>query len=93
MDGRPTACSASTCARPWRRGSGQGINPEQLFALAYGDCFPSAMGVVGRRPTVDTSASTVVARVTLGSLDEGAYRISVELDIQSLGIALDAAER
>ena len=93
MDGRPTACSASTCARPWRRGSGQGINPEQIFALAYGDCFPSAMGVVGRRPTVDTSASTVAARVSLDSLGEDAYGISVELGVQSRGIALDAAER
>ena len=62
-------------------GPGGGTNPEQLFALGYGACFQSAMGVVGRRLRVDTSSSTVTARVTLGSVEGGGYGIAVELDV------------
>ncbi len=62
-------------------GSGEGTNPEELFALGYGACFQSAMGVVGRRMGVDTSSSTVTARVTLGTIEGGAFGIAVELDV------------
>jgi lipoyl-dependent peroxiredoxin len=74
-------------------GSGAGTNPEQLFALGYGACFQSAMGVVGRRMKVDTSASTVTARVTLGSIDGGAFGIAVELDVSIPGLEHETAQR
>jgi Ohr subfamily peroxiredoxin len=74
-------------------GSGAGTNPEQLFALGYGACFQSAMGVVGRRMGVDTSASTLTARVTLGTADGGAYGIAVELDVAIPGLEREVAER
>ena len=74
-------------------GSGEGTNPEQLFALGYGACFQSAMGVVGRRMGVDTSGSEVTARVTLGTIDNGAYNVAVELDVTIPGIERDTAEK
>lgn len=74
-------------------GSGAGTNPEQLFALGYGACFQSAMGVVGRRMGVDTSTSTLTARVTLGTAEGGAYGIAVELDVAIPGIERDVAEQ
>jgi lipoyl-dependent peroxiredoxin len=73
-------------------GPGGGTNPEQLFALGYGACFQSAMGVVGRRRHVDTSGSTVTARVTLGSIEGGAFGIAVELDVEIPGVDHDVAE-
>lgn len=74
-------------------GSGGGTNPEQLFALGYGACFQSAMGVVGRRMGVDTTGSTVTARVTLGSVEGGAYGLAVELEVSIPGVDYDSAER
>ena len=74
-------------------GSGEGTNPEELFALGYGACFQSAMGVVGRRQGVDTSSSTVTARVTLGSIEGGAFGLAVELDVEIPGVDRETAER
>src|ERR1700730_4485094 len=73
-------------------GPGGATNPEQLFALGYGACFQSAMGVVGRRRGVDTSGSTVTARVSLGPIDGGAYGLAVELEVEIPGIDRQQAE-
>jgi Ohr subfamily peroxiredoxin len=62
-------------------GTGAGTNPEQLFALGYAACFQSAMEVVGRRLGTDTSDSEVTGRVTLGTIEGGAFGIAVELDV------------
>ncbi len=74
-------------------GPGGATNPEQLFALGYAACFQSAMGVVGRRQRIDTSDSTVTARVTLGSIEGGAFGLAVELDVVIPGIDREAAEK
>jgi Ohr subfamily peroxiredoxin len=74
-------------------GPGGGTNPEQLFALGYGACFQSAMGVVGRRMKVDTSGSTVTARVALGTLEGGAYGIAVALQVAIPGVDRETAQR
>ena len=74
-------------------GTSVGTNPEQLFALGYGACFQSAMGVVGRRLGVDTSASTVTARVTLGTIEGGAYGLAVELEVALPGVDRDEADK
>jgi Ohr subfamily peroxiredoxin len=74
-------------------GKEPGTNPEQLFALGYGACFQSAMGVVGRRMRVDTSGSEVTARVTLGSVEGGAYGVAVELDVSIPGVDHETAEQ
>ncbi len=73
-------------------GSGGGTNPEQLFALGFAACFQSAMGVVGRRSKVDTSSSTVTGRVTLGTIEGGAYGLAVELVVAIPGVDHDTAE-
>lgn len=73
-------------------GPGGATNPEQLFALGYAACFQSAMGVVGRRQGVDTSESTVTARVTLGPVDGGAYGIAVALEVSIPGTDRQTAQ-
>jgi lipoyl-dependent peroxiredoxin len=62
-------------------GPGGGTNPEQLFALGYAACFQNAMSIVGRRMKTDTSASEITGRVTLGTIEGGAFGIAVELDV------------
>lgn len=74
-------------------GPGGGTNPEELFALGYSACFQSAMGVVGRRMKVDTSDSEVTGRVTLGTIDGGAFGIAVELDVHIPGVDDETAQQ
>jgi lipoyl-dependent peroxiredoxin len=74
-------------------GAGGGTNPEQLFALGYAACFQSAMGVVGHRFGVDTSDSTVTAKVTLGTIEGGAFGLAVELDVALPGVEKRQAEK
>lgn len=52
-------------------GSGEGTNPEQLFAAGYSTCFQGALGVVARNEKVDITGSTVTAEVGIGQNDEG----------------------
>lgn len=74
-------------------GAGGVANREQLFALGYAACFQSALGVVGRRSRVDTSKSTVTARITLGAIDGGAYGLAVELEVEIPGVSRETADR
>src|ERR1700749_3717477 len=66
-------------------GPGGATNPEQLFAVGYAACFQSALAVVGRRQHVDTSASTVEADVTIGTIPGGGYGLAVALRISIPG--------
>jgi lipoyl-dependent peroxiredoxin len=74
-------------------GPGGATNPEQLFALGYAACFQSAMAVVGRRMKVDTSASEVTGRVTLGTIEGGAFGIAVELDVHLPDVDEETADK
>ena len=62
-------------------GSGEGTNPEQLFAAGYSACFLSAIHSVGRHLGVDTSEGAVSASVTLGKIEPIGYNIAVDLDV------------
>ncbi|MFE6850458.1 organic hydroperoxide resistance protein [Streptomyces sp. NPDC057674] len=52
-------------------GSGEGTNPEQLFAAGYSACFQGALGVVARNEKADITGSTVTAEVGIGKNDDG----------------------
>jgi Ohr subfamily peroxiredoxin len=69
-----------------------GTNPEQLFAAGYAACFQSAMSVVGRRMKIDTSDSTVVAHVDLGSIEGGAFGLAVQLHVEVPGVEPEEAK-
>src|SRR5580692_10027325 len=62
-------------------GTGQGTNPEQLFAAGYAACFASALGVVGREAKVDTGDISVTAEVGL-SKDDAGFALSVVLRVE-----------
>jgi Ohr subfamily peroxiredoxin len=66
-------------------GSGNGTNPEQLFAAAYSACFHSALRLVARRAGVDPGESTVTAQVGIGPQGE-AYELVVTLVIAVPGL-------
>jgi osmotically inducible protein OsmC len=66
-------------------GSGNGTNPEQLFAAGYAACFHSALRVVARRAGVDPGPSTVTAEVGIGPEGE-AYGLVATLVIHIPGL-------
>ncbi len=68
-----------------------GTNPEQLFAAGYAACFQGALAVAGRRAKVDTSASLVAAKVTLGTIEGGAFGLAVELQVTIPGLTVEQA--
>ena len=74
-------------------GSGNGTNPEQLFAIGYAACFHSALRLVARAEKADVSDSAVGARVSLGQLDNGGFGLAVELEITLPNLDHDSAQR
>jgi len=73
-------------------GSGNGTNPEQLFAIGYAACYHSALRLVGRQDKADVTDSAVGARVSLGTQDDGAFRLAVELEVTLPNLDHDAAQ-
>lgn len=59
----------------------EGTDPEQLFGAGYAACFLSALGEVGRRVGVDTSAAQAKALVSLYAKSETEYVLGVELQV------------
>ncbi|MCX4749294.1 organic hydroperoxide resistance protein [Kitasatospora sp. NBC_01287] len=74
-------------------GSGEGTNPEQLFAAGYAACFQSALFVVARRAKADVTGCEVTARVGIGPDAEGGYALAVELSVQLPGLPADQARQ
>jgi osmotically inducible protein OsmC len=52
-------------------GSGEGSNPEQLFALGYANCFNSAVIFVATQKKLDASKAVVTCEVGIGRDDSG----------------------
>ena len=62
-------------------GSGNGTNPEQLFAAGYAACFHSALQMVARQAKADVTDSAVGARVGIGSANGGGFGLAVTLEV------------
>jgi Ohr subfamily peroxiredoxin len=72
-------------------GSGNGTNPEQLFAVGYAACFHSALRLVAGQAKADVTDSAVGARVSIGQLDNGGFGLAVELEVTLPNLDHDAA--
>lgn len=70
-------------ARPAERGSGEGTDPEELFAAAYAACFDSSLAVVARRERLPLAHSATTAAVSLQADQDQRYSIGVELTVRS----------
>jgi lipoyl-dependent peroxiredoxin len=66
-------------------GSGDGTNPEQLFAAGYSACYHNALRLVARRAGVDPGESSVIAEVGIGP-EGDAYGLVVTLIIHIPGL-------
>lgn len=75
---------------PEMGGSGNGTNPEQLFAAGYSACFHNALRRVARRAGVDPGESTVTAQVGIGP-EGGGFGLVVTLIIHIPGLDREKA--
>ena len=65
-------------------GSGEGHNPEQLFALGYSSCFGQAMLALSKKHNVDAQAAKVSVTVTMDK-DEVSFGFQIEIKVQVPG--------
>lgn len=73
-------------------GSGDGANPEQLFAAGYSACFHSALQAVARAQQVKLEDTSVGARVSIGSNGEGGFELAVHLEVTVPNLPHDEAQ-
>jgi Ohr subfamily peroxiredoxin len=72
---------------------GDGTNPEQLFAAGYAACFHSAVKFVAMRQKLDTTDSTVKAKVGIGRNDSGGFALAVDLVVTLPKLDREAAQK
>lgn len=73
-------------------GSGEGANPEQLFAAGYSACFHSALQAVARSRKLSVQDSSVGARVGIGPNGQGGFQLEVLLEVTLPGLPADQAK-
>ncbi|KJK46175.1 organic hydroperoxide resistance protein [Lentzea aerocolonigenes] len=72
-------------------GSGDGTNPEQLFAAGWGACFHSALRLVARNAKADLTDSTVTVSVDLVKGDDG-YHLAARIVALLPGLTQEQAD-
>lgn len=73
-------------------GSGDGMNPEQLFAAGYAACFHSALKGVAGKEEADISSSSVGSSVSIGDDGEGGFQLAVQLEVVIPNLPRDQAQ-
>ena len=72
-------------------GSGNGANPELLFAAGYAACFHSALLAVAKQQSVELRDEAVGSRVHFHKGDDG-FHLSVDLEVVIPGVPHDQAQ-
>lgn len=71
-------------------GTDDGVNPDQLFAVAYSTCYLGAIKYVAgqeKKPVAITADSTVTAHVSFGPrADKKGFGIEVKLEVKLPGV-------
>ncbi|GAA3398928.1 organic hydroperoxide resistance protein [Cryptosporangium minutisporangium] len=60
-------------------GTGDGTNPEQLFAAGYAACFATSLQLVAQAKRIDVAGMSVTAEVGLNPNGQGGFRLEVTL--------------
>lgn len=68
-------------------------NPEQLFAAGYAACFDSALNHTIRLEKAKTGETSVIAKVSIGPLEGGAFGLGVELAVNISDVSIEEAQR
>jgi lipoyl-dependent peroxiredoxin len=68
-------------------GSGEGTNPEQLFAAGFGSCFTSSVKFAAQQKKLDAGDVVTQATVVLGANDDGSFGLRAILDVKVPGLS------
>ncbi len=74
-------------------GSGEGANPEQLFAAGYAACFHSALKRMASEAHEKIGDSSVTAEVGIGRNGAGGFGLEVTLHVELGGVDQSTGER
>jgi Ohr subfamily peroxiredoxin len=66
-------------------GSGEGVNPEQLFAMGWATCFNGAVLFIAKQKNVDATNAVVTCEVGIGR-EEGGLGLSAKLTLAVPGL-------
>ncbi|GAB3849505.1 Ohr family peroxiredoxin [Nesterenkonia populi] len=72
-------------------GSGEGVNPEQLFAAGWSACFLGAMKKVAG-DDYDTTDASIGVKVSIGGDDDGGVALAAEIEVVLPHLEQAAAE-
>jgi lipoyl-dependent peroxiredoxin len=78
---------------PSMEGSGDGFNPEQLFAVAYGASFGSSLDLEARQQGIALGKITISPHVSIGHGDDGHFMLSITLHVRLPDVDTRTAER
>jgi lipoyl-dependent peroxiredoxin len=67
-------------------GSGEGSNPEELFAAGYASCFHSALKLIAGQRKLKVADSSVSAEVGIGPNDAGGFALETTLHVELPGL-------
>lgn len=73
-------------------GQGDGYNPEQLFAAAWGSCYMGALESIAAEEGIDATNAEVTVRISFNK-DGNAFLLSAELDVHIPGIHIHEAQK
>ncbi|MGW7383324.1 organic hydroperoxide resistance protein [Streptomyces sp. NPDC054794] len=62
-------------------GDGEGVNPEQLFAIGYAACFGTTLALAGRSSKSQADDAVIDSHVSLIPVEGGRFELGVELHI------------
>lgn len=92
-DGTPAGSLELDLAMPVALGgSGEGVNPELLFAAGYAACYHNALLRVARESGVRVSDTAVGARVGINPKEGGGFTLAVELEVVVPGLEHQRAQ-
>lgn len=74
-------------------GSGEGTNPEQLFAAGFAACFTTSLRLSAKGMGLNAGDVRVTATVTLGVEPDGAYGIRAYLMATVQGVSCADLDR
>jgi len=66
-------------------GSGEGVNPEQLFAMGWATCFNGAVLFIAKQKNIDAANAIVTCEVGIGR-EEGGLGLSAKLTLAVAGL-------
>ena len=67
-------------------GSGEGANPEQLFAAGYAACFHSALKLVAGKQKITLADTAITVDVGIGPNGQGGYGLTVTIEAELPGL-------